>query len=168
MDGVKQCMVNNWFGTNKVCIVHCPIEIPLRCYFGMVNSKTVLLWKGAMDFKVDEWSDSIKTHEFIRIRTAVSLYAYLTLLGYKVLLISDESYTNMGCNVMYVNDHTVLTQDDDVTMLISKKCRDVNAICIEYDEIKNICSSYSSGGGGSTEGLVAERRPAKRGRQAPA
>jgi hypothetical protein len=29
-------------------------------------------------------------------------------------------------------------------------------------------SAHSSGGGGSTEGLVAERRPAKRGRQAPA
>ena len=140
MEGVNQLMTRNLLGTTRIAIVHYVSQgaaadmhfIHLDCYFGIAGFKVALMWEGACDFKVDEYTQFGSL--YVKTRTGVNFKRYLEIeCSYRVLVVSSESQKKYGCNVLALNSTTVLTQEWDVTMMLQNI--GIQTIYVELSEI---------------------------------
>jgi len=145
-EGVYQMIEKDLFGTENVAVVkysgnetnmHC---IHLDCYFGIVGPNTVLLWEGAKDFFVDEYQcehlqKSRFNVKFVNVRD-MPLMEYLECrCKFRVILVSTQSQVRYGCNVLMINDKTVLTQERQVTEQLNMHLPELKTIYVELSEI---------------------------------
>jgi len=148
-DGVFQMIEKDLFGTKNVAVVkyggdmnnsHC---VHLDSYFGMVGKNTVLLWEGAQEFLVDEYKcehfqKACFNVKFMNIRDMPFRQYLENYCLYKVILVPTQYQIRYGCNVLMINETTVLTQEKEVTELLKKEAPEINTVYVDMSEINKM------------------------------
>lgn len=142
--GVHELITTNpsALGASKIAVVSFPENgdmqfIHLDCYFGMAGSQVALLWEGALQYPVCEYVDmgngSYAPSPLNATNRTQPLKDYLIDMGLHVFIIPTSSQRQYGCNVLSIDDRTVIVQDKYVYDLL-KRHTDVVPICVEFGE----------------------------------
>lgn len=139
LDGVREMMNKDLFGTEKVVVVRYPEDgnmhtIHLDCYMGLVGYEVAVLWELAGDYlTVDEYRKCKDSGGYCVSFTNVKLSSYLRKHGWHIVKVPTYSQRNYGCNLLYIGGNTVLTQDTFVTEQLTKL--GFNAIFLPFGEL---------------------------------
>ena len=122
MDGVREMMDRNLFGSARVAVVKHPEDgnmhaIHLDCYLGLVGNDVAVVWEwAAQNVLVDEYYHDTEAGFYLLCTTNMPLQEYLEREGWVVVLVPTTSQQNYGCNLLYLGrDRIVLTQDHFVS-----------------------------------------------------
>lgn len=143
MSAVKKLIEKDLFGTDRIAVVY-PVyqdndmhRIHLDCYFSAFGYKQCVLWEELIRM---ESNFERKVIEYIRQPDGTyqqqeqhkRLYEYLIDNRYDVIPLSTESHYKYGCNILELNNGTILVQDEES----HKKIK--NSIFVEFNEIHNM------------------------------
>lgn len=128
------------FGTSKVAVIYTEepdkdmARIHLDCYFAPFGDRYCILWEElirvnskyqryVMEYRLNDLGHYKKTIE------SMPLFEYLIQTHFNVIPISDKAQRNYGCNILELEDGTILTQEEESTRKIK------NSVFVPMDEI---------------------------------
>lgn len=126
MEGVLEMLNHDLFGTEKVVVVCHPQDgnmhsIHLDCYMGLVGMRVAVVWETAAAFDlVKEYVWDGDTRRYILQQNSVPLGEYLEAHGWNVITVPTSSQQAYGCNLLYLGENKVMTQDAYVTAKLSE------------------------------------------------
>jgi len=138
--GFNKLIEYDLFGTKRVARVN--VERPdtdmhrihLDCYFAPFGEKYCLLWEELIRVNTPHQRTVVEyvmqeNGLYKRSEEEIPLFQYLIKKGFNVIPISTKSQEKYGCNILELNDGTVLTQDEESTKKIK------NSMYVPFNEI---------------------------------
>lgn len=109
-------------------------RIHLDCYFAPFGKKYCLLWEELIRVNTPHQRMVAEyvmqdNGEYKRVSEDIPIFQYLIKNRFNVIPISTKSQEKYGCNILELEDGTVLTQDEESTRKIK------NSLFVPFDEI---------------------------------
>lgn len=136
--GVKYMMDNDLIGFDRVCVVRADkypgnilnnmTTIHLDCYFGIVGHRHAILWNAVKDLlTVDIY------HRGQLVCEGQLFVDYLKDQGYDMIFVSTEQQRKYACNLLYLGNNIVLSQEESISTTLKEYGYDVRYI--KFNEI---------------------------------
>lgn len=135
--GVQEMMDRDLFGTERVVVVKHPADgdmhaIHLDCYMGLVGRSVAVLWDvAALHVRVDEYVQENGSYKLVK--EDVILREYMESHGWTVMEVPTSVQRRYGCNLLYIGEGKVLTQDSYVSEQLASM--GYHPICLPFSEL---------------------------------
>lgn len=139
MQGVQELMERDLLGTKRVVVVKHPKDgnmhaIHLDCYMGLVGRSIAVIWDfAAYHVQIDEYVYEDHDHRYHLTCSGINLATYMESRGWTVLPVPTSCQESYGCNLLYLGNGTVLTQDRFVSDQLSSL--GYRSICLPFGEL---------------------------------